>query len=80
MTFIYVRFSDMDEKVVDGVFGGSMEINPQSLEVYPYQGQVEDSDPRYLAFMNPPAPTVTDPVDKLKTFLAVNPDVAAILS
>lgn len=54
MALMYVRFADQYEQVIDGVFGGSMEANPQSIEVYPYQGEVEDSDPRYVSFVNPP--------------------------
>jgi hypothetical protein len=71
----YVQFSDTSQKLVISVFG-----NPQpDTDAYPNQGSVEDVDPRYLAFITPPAEPVVDPVDKLKEFLAANPDVAAIL-
>ncbi|VVO42189.1 hypothetical protein PS712_05983 [Pseudomonas fluorescens] len=71
----YVQFVDESRTQIQGEFG-----NSQDREVYPNQGEVEDDDPRYLEFINPPAPPSPDPIDKLREFLAANPDVAAILS
>ncbi|KAB0509695.1 tail fiber assembly protein [Pseudomonas moorei] len=45
----YVQFSDSSEVSVVSVFG-----NPQDPGEYPNQGEVQDDDPRYLAFINPP--------------------------
>ncbi|WP_404273715.1 hypothetical protein [Yersinia intermedia] len=47
MTTIYVQFSDATKTVIVSLFG-----NPQDPEHYPYQGTVEDSDPRYAVFWN----------------------------
>lgn len=44
---IYVEFSDAGETVITAIFAG-----PQDPEYYPYQGTVEDSDPRYAVFWN----------------------------
>lgn len=52
----------------------------QDPEHVPGVIEVEDDDPRYIAFVTPvEAAPITDPVEKLKAFLADNPDVAAIL-
>lgn len=72
---VFVQFTDGNKKTIQSTFG-----NAQDPDVYQNQGEVAESDPRYLAFINPPAPAEVDPVDKLKAFLAANPDVAAILS
>lgn len=80
MALKYVQFADKTEQIIQGVFGGTMEVNPQSVEIYPYQGEVEESDERYVAFITPPEViAITEPVEKLKAFLTENPDVAAIL-
>jgi hypothetical protein len=71
----YVQFADSAQGAIQSVFGC-----PQDPDVYPNQGEVEDDDPRYLLFINPPVMVEADPVEKLKAFLAANPDVAAILS
>jgi hypothetical protein len=75
----YVEFESNDNKIIIGVHGG-----PQDINDYPNQGVVDDDDPRYLTFLDyvesimRPA-IIENPVDKLKAFLAANPDVAAIL-
>lgn len=74
MTTKFVQFSDSTEDVIVALFGCA-----QDPTVYPNQGELAEDDPRYLTFINPPTPPVVDPVDKLKEFLAANPDVAAIL-
>lgn len=72
---MFVQFTDQNETVIQSIFG-----NLQDQEVYPNQGQVDEDDPRYLAFIAPPEPEVAvNPVDKLRAFLLANPDVAAIL-
>lgn len=71
----FVQFADSSESSVASVFA-----NPQDPGEYPNQGEVVEDDPRYLEFMTPKVePVVTDPVEKLKAFLAENPDVAEIL-
>ena len=45
----YVQFASPAEETVVAVFAG-----PQDPDVYPNQGEVEDDDPRYLAFIDPP--------------------------
>lgn len=45
---VYVRLDETGTKVVS-LFGG-----PQDPEVYPNLAEIEDDDPRYLAFMSPP--------------------------
>jgi hypothetical protein len=52
MTAINVQFSDPTEKVITSVFGC-----PQDPEVWPNQGQIDSSDPRYLVFIDPAATT-----------------------
>ncbi len=47
METIYVQFSDSSENVIIALFG-----SPQSIEYYPYQGEVNESDPRYAIFWN----------------------------
>lgn len=48
MTTIYVQFSDSQQTAVIASFSCS-----QDDAAYPNQGIVEDSDPRYLAYINP---------------------------
>lgn len=71
---MHVQFTDDKKNSIFGVFAG-----PQNPQVYENLGEIEEDDPRYLAFMNPPEAEVFDPLEKLKAFLAANPDVAAIL-
>jgi len=72
---MHVQFADDSQQVILGVF-----IDPQNADEYPNQGEVDDRDPRYLVFINPsPEPEAANPLQKLKTFLADNPDVTAIL-
>lgn len=49
MTIINVQFSDEFQTKIIGVFG-----SPQNPAYRPNLGTVEDDDPRYLEFMNPP--------------------------
>jgi hypothetical protein len=75
MTAIHVQFADLTEQTIISYFAG-----PQDPDVWPNQGEIEDSDPRYLALLSPPAvEAVVDPVEKIKMFLLTNPDVAAVL-
>ncbi len=48
MTTINVQFSDATETKIVSVF-----CCPQDLVAYPNQGQIDDADPRYQAFINP---------------------------
>jgi hypothetical protein len=45
---VYVQFEDSTETKIIGVYGC-----PQP-ETTPNQGEIEDTDPRYLAWLNPP--------------------------
>lgn len=75
MGTIFVQFADAKNKQVVSVFGG-----PQNEDDHPHQGEIEENDPRYLAYLNPVEEVQeVSPVDKLKAFLTANPDVAAIL-
>jgi hypothetical protein len=55
----YVRFLEADELVICSEFDG-----PQDIDFIPFQGVVEDDDPRYITFLstlNPlPDPTVVN--------------------
>lgn len=75
MGTVFVQFSDDDKTSVVSSFGG-----PQDEEQHPHQGELDESDARYVAFIKPASvqPEVS-PIDKLKAFLAANPDVALIL-
>lgn len=75
----YVQFEGEEKKTVLSVYGNAQ----PDIEAHPNQGEVSDDDPRYLAYLEATKPVPIedmDPVDKLKAFLAANPDVAAILS
>jgi hypothetical protein len=75
MKKLNVQFADESEQIVVSVFA-----EPQNPDDHPHQGEVSDDDPRYLEFITLKFDTViTNPVEKLKAFLAVNPDVAEIL-
>ncbi|GMG89679.1 hypothetical protein Cmtc_08990 [Cupriavidus sp. TKC] len=50
MEKIYVQFADATEKTIASVFGA-----PQDPEVYANLGEIDDADPRYLAFAKPEA-------------------------
>lgn len=73
---MFVQFSNDQKTEVVAIFANEQ----PDKEIYPNQGEIEDDDPRYLTFVNPPRPPEPDPIDKLKAFLASSPDVAAILS
>lgn len=45
----YVQFSDESHASIFGVFA-----SPQDPVAWPNMGEVEDDDPRYLTYMNPP--------------------------
>ena len=49
MAIVYVRFTDETHTAINGVFA-----SPQDPEYWENLGEVEDDDPRYLAYMNPP--------------------------
>lgn len=69
---IYVR---VENNKVISAFG-----SPQDPEIWGELIEVEDDDPRYISFITPPTePVLTDPLDKLKAFLAANPDVSAAI-
>lgn len=55
MSIIYVQFSDASETAIAAVFGCG-----QDPDAYPNQGQIEDTDPRYLALLNPARPPKTN--------------------
>lgn len=57
MEIKYVQFSDNSETVITSVFGC-----PQDPESYPFQGEVQDDDERYLAFTQLFLPTHPDPL------------------
>ncbi|MEE3504822.1 tail fiber assembly protein [Pseudomonas sp. 10C3] len=64
MTIAYVQFSDETETKIVSVFGG-----PQDPNVYPNQGEVDDTDQRYIDYFHPPVDIV-----------AVNTAAQAVLS
>lgn len=68
---MYVQFDSPKQELVVSVFD-----EPQDAVDFPNQGEVDSDDPRYIAFIEPPAPVVVDPLDKLAAFLSENPDVA----
>ncbi|RON39589.1 hypothetical protein [Pseudomonas brassicacearum] len=75
MNKLNVQFADTSEIVVVSVFAGLQDPGD-----HPNQGEVSEDDPRYLEFITLKVDSViTDPVEKLKAFLADNPDVAEIL-
>lgn len=45
---VYVQFTDSSETAVQAVFGC-----PQDSKAYPNQATISDTDPRYLAFVDP---------------------------
>ena len=48
MTKVFVQFAEADEAKIIAAFGCM-----QNPDDYPYQGEVDDSDPRYTAFITP---------------------------
>ncbi|MBN3005586.1 hypothetical protein JW897_17780 [Chromobacterium alkanivorans] len=50
MTKAYVQFSDAAETTIICAFSC-----PQDPTDYPNQGEIDDTDPRYLTFKNPPS-------------------------
>lgn len=72
---VFIQYSDESKKTIIAEFGCA-----QDPDAYPNQGEIADDDALYQAFLSPPLPEViTNPLDKLKAFLADNPDVVAIL-
>ncbi|WP_180131842.1 hypothetical protein [Rhodoferax sp. BLA1] len=61
MTTVFVQFFDASELKVVAVFGCA-----QDELVWPYQGQVDDSDPRYLAFISSQPTSSTEPDQRLE--------------
>lgn len=49
---VYVQFSDETKTRIVSAFG-----SPQDPDEYPFQDELQDDDPRYIAFMNPGATT-----------------------
>ena len=43
---VFVQFSEASKEQVVAEFGG-----PQAVEFYPYQGELAEDDPRYVAFI-----------------------------
>lgn len=76
MENLNVQFEDSTREKIIAVF-----LDPQDPVAVPNQGTIADDDSRYHAFkaVSLAQPSI-DPVEKLKNFLAENPDVAAILS
>ncbi|NWB89442.1 tail fiber assembly protein [Pseudomonas gingeri] len=48
MTTVYVQFTGDTQTVIMCSFCG-----PQDPDIYPNQGEVDDTDPRYLVFLDP---------------------------
>lgn len=70
----YIQYSDESKSKIVSEFAG-----PQDPDVYSNLGEVEDDDPLYLEFTKPFVAEVTDPTEKLKQFLAANPDVVKLI-
>jgi hypothetical protein len=66
MTTINVQFSDSSETVVVSYIAG-----PQDPDIYPNQAAIPNTDPRYLAFLNPPATPASIAAAALSGGLAV---------
>jgi hypothetical protein len=60
MTKVFVMFSGPDKTKVQTAF-----CCPQDPDVYPNQGEIEETDPRYLAFLNP-QPSLGDLISAAK--------------
>lgn len=52
MGLVYVQFTDSTETTISACFG-----SPQSSAAYENLGTIDDTDPRYQAFINPPETT-----------------------
>jgi len=64
MTTVNVQFSDSNETKIISVFG-----SPQDAEVWPNQGEVEDTDQRYLDFVASLSPSVAEIAAGIRDFL-----------
>ncbi|SDI54947.1 hypothetical protein [Pseudomonas abietaniphila] len=71
---MFVQFTDEKQTSIKSYFAAD-----QDPDVWPGIVEIDDDDPRLLLLLNPPAPVDIDPMDKLKTFLSENPDVAEML-
>ncbi|MFJ4495376.1 hypothetical protein [Pseudomonas atacamensis] len=72
----YVQFSDASEGVVVSEFSCE-----QDSSVYQFLGKVDEQDPRYVQFVAPQDPQpLENPIDRLKEFLVLNPDVTSALA
>jgi hypothetical protein len=68
MATVFVQFTDPSEAIIQALLGCS-----QDEITYPNQGQIDDSDARYLAFINPAS---TLPVAKSAQLVALATDFA----
>lgn len=74
----FVQFADSNQATIVAIYGNAQ----PDEDAHPNQGEVEDDDTRYLAYLKSIIPvSIKDmpPLDKLKAFLAENPDVVGIL-
>lgn len=74
----FVQFADSNQVAIVAIYGNAQ----PDEEAHPNQGEVEEDDLRYLNYLESTKPLPIedmDPIDKLRAFLAANPDVAAIL-
>lgn len=76
MEKVYVQFADELEESIIAVFSC-----PQDETTYPNQGEIEVGDERYVEFLSPVVigEVTQDPLEKLRSFLLANPDVADVL-
>lgn len=51
----YIQFTDASKSVITSEFG-----NTQDPDVYQNQGEVEDDDPRYIAFIDSMTPSTSE--------------------
>jgi hypothetical protein len=52
---MFVQFTNDKNTEIQSAFGG-----PQDPDAYPNQGEIEDSDPRYITFIESMTPSVTE--------------------
>jgi len=66
METVYVQFADSTESAIVAYFAG-----PQDPAAYANLGTVDDTDPRYLAFLNPPETTAQKAASLLASGLKI---------